>query len=90
MVRDYKQYYMYQYLNLIIKGVLIMSNVHDISGRYKKRFYKTSHCAGCTKEIMHNELFTTVVLPSGSDEEEETHIALCEKCNKAAEEEGIF
>jgi len=65
-----------------------MGSVHDISDRYKKRIYKTDNCAGCGRVITKGETFTQVVLPNG--DESETHIALCKKCKKSADQYGVW
>jgi len=65
-----------------------MSNIKDISDRYKKRRYDVERCKGC--DVLITDEYTEVVLPSATNDDEVTHIALCPDCTKIAEEHGAF
>lgn len=67
-----------------------MSNIKDISGRYKIRRYETDYCKGCNKLIMEGEEYTEVVLPNAFDDRRVTHIALCKECSTVARKYGAF
>jgi len=67
-----------------------LSNIRDISDRYKERTYKIDNCAGCGNEIKNGEEYHQVVLPSSDNDIEVTHIALCNECYKESKKHGIF
>jgi len=62
----------------------------DISDRYKERIYELDYCKGCSRELAEGEEFTEITLPDAIDSKKVTHIALCNKCSKEADEHGAF
>ena len=54
-----------------------------------RHIYDTDTCAGCKKTFFFDEVFTQVVMTSVDGMEKE-HIALCNRCECIAEQQGAF
>lgn len=54
-----------------------------------KHIYETDTCAGCNKTFSFDEVFTQIVMTS-VDGMEKKHIALCNRCERIAEQYGAF
>lgn len=54
-----------------------------------RHIYDTNTCAGCKKIFFFDEVFTQVVMTS-VDGMEKRHVALCNRCERIAEQQGAF